>query len=220
MARSVEAALVALEEATNFTVRTPWDEPWSALASIQEQDRDTYVNWLQSMPALSPQTWSAIRWNWIAFLSATSTEPSIDLAPNRKTVQFIRASPQQQNQQRFDNDRRLRCAIQVSIWRLFDELEGLTERWPCQARLVLNRLPISTSTRPFQTLAAKFNFARRRRFNAVWTALLCFLVHTADDNGALEEMGLHLSDDTWDDILDIKSAHLYPRYPEMIQDAL
>lgn len=210
----------ALQQATSSTVRTQWaDEQWG-VPTVREQDRDSYNIWLQSMPVFSSQRWSAVQKNWIAFLSATSTKPNASLAPNRKKVQFGSGfgTEQEQERQRFRTDRSLRRAIQAAIWRHFDEIESLTERWPRHARLILQRVLHPTTDQPFQTLAAKVALTRRRRFNAVWTALLCFLVHTADDNNALEEMGLHLSEDTYDDILDIMQAQLYG--PEIMQEAV
>lgn len=211
----------ALQQATGSTVQTQWaDEQWG-VPPIREQDRNTYNIWLQSMPALSSQTWSAIQKNWIAFLSATSLKPNATLAPNRKKVQFGSGfgTAQQQERQRFRTDRDLRRAIQKAIWSLFDETEALTERWPRQARLILNRVVNPTTNQPFQTFAAKSSWPRRRRLNAVWTALLCFLVQAADDDGALEEMGMRLSEDTYDDIMDIMQAQLYDD-PEAMQQAV
>lgn len=202
MAQPMTAALQAV---TGPSVHTEWaDEQWDVPA-IREADRNTYTTWLQSIPPLSPQSWSAVQKNWIAFLSATGPKPCPDLAPNRKKVQFGPGfgTAERQQRQRFRQDRELRRAIKAAICSLFDGTESLTERWPSQARLLLSRAADPTSNQPFQTLIAKSTWARRRRFNAVWTALLCFLVHTADDEGALQEMGLHLSEDTQDDILDI-----------------
>jgi hypothetical protein len=60
---------------------------------------------------------------------------------------------------------------------------------------------------------ARPSLGQRRRFNAVWTSLLCFLVHAYDDEGSLEEMGLCLSEDMGDSILDIAQAEAWSVSP-------
>src|SRR5207248_2054796 len=112
---------------------------------------------------------------------------------------------------RFQTDRRIRRAVQVAVWKLFDNLEALTERWPPQPRRILNQ--VTDLTKPFQTLAARPSLRQRRRFNAVWTSLLCFLVYAYDDEGSLEEMGLCLSEEMCDSILDIASAEAWSVKP-------
>jgi hypothetical protein len=44
---------------------------------------------------------------------------------------------------------------------------------------------------------------RCRRFDAVWTSLLCFLVQAFNDQGVFEEMGLDAGEETADGLLDI-----------------
>ena len=166
MAQSRE---LALQQATHTTVRTEWvDERW-AIPISQDDHPTAYNSWLQSMGAPTPETWNAIQTNWISFLSATSIAPSGHLAPNRKKVQFTGGTrtAQEREKNRFRTDRQVRRDIQKAIWGLFDPLEGLTERWPHQARLILNRASNQTAAQPFQTLAAKSNWRRRRRINAV-----------------------------------------------------
>ncbi|KAH7112764.1 hypothetical protein B0J13DRAFT_461143, partial [Dactylonectria estremocensis] len=55
----------------------------------------------------------------------------------------------------------------------------------------------------FETLGAIYDLGKRRRYQAVWTSLVGFIVHS-NDEGTLEEMGLELSEDQNDDILDVK----------------
>jgi hypothetical protein len=85
-------------------------------------------------------------------------------------------------------------------------LEGLTERWPPQTRRILNQVTDPTSTKLFQTLVTRPSLRQQRRFNAVWTSLLCFLVCAYEDEGSLEEMGLRPSDEMYDSIFDIVEA--------------
>ena len=128
---------------------------------------------------------------------------------------------QEQNKKRFRTDRIIRRSTQAAIWAFFDEIEALWERWPPQARLLLNRAADPTTTRPFQTLAAKSSWRMRRRFNSVWTTLVCFWVHAAEDKGALEEMGLFQSEGTYDDVLDVMEAYAYNRQgSERLQEAV
>jgi hypothetical protein len=160
----------ALELATSPSTRTQWlDERWD-VPPIHENDRAVYQPWLESIgfrAASHPETWQAIKANWISFLSASSGQPSSTLAPNRKKVQWLGGSrtQQQRDTHRFQTDRRVRRAVQVAVWKVFDNLEALTERWPPQARCILNHT--TDPTKPFQTLVARPNLGQRRRFNAV-----------------------------------------------------
>jgi hypothetical protein len=208
----------ALELATSPSTRTQWeDERWD-VPPIHENDRAGYQSWLRSTgfrAASHPDTWQAIKANWIGFLSASGGKPSAVLAPNRKKVQFHGGSEtqQQRDNHRFQTDRQTRRAVQIAVWKVFDSLEALTERWPAQARRILNQVTDLTSTKPFQTLVARPSLHQRRRFNAVWTSLLCFLVYAYDDEGSLEEMGLRLSEEMSDSILDIAEAEVWSIAP-------
>jgi hypothetical protein len=207
----------ALELATSPSTRTQWlDERWD-VPPIHENDRAVYQSWLESIQfraASHPEIWQAIKANWISFLSASGGQPSPTLAPNRKKVQWLGGSEtqQQRDAHRFQTDRQIRRAVQVAVWKVFDNLEALTERWPPQARRILNQ--VTDLTKPFQTLVARPSLRQRRRFNAVWTSLLCFLVYAYDDEGSLEEMGLCLSEEMCDSILDIAEAEAWSVSPQ------
>jgi hypothetical protein len=204
----------ALKLATSPSTRTQWvDERWD-VPPIHENDRAIYQSWLESIEfraASHPETWQAVKANWIGFLSASGGQPSPALAPNRKKVQWLGGSEtqQQRDTHRFRTDCRIRRAIQSAVWKAFDDLEALTERWPPQARRILNQVTNLTSTKPFQTLVARPSLGQRRRFNAVWTSLLCFLAYAYDDEGSLEEMGLRPSEEMCDSILDIAEAEAW-----------
>ena len=196
---------------TGPTVETQWvklDERWD-VPIIRDIDQVVhYKSWLGSVEGPNPEQWNAIQKNWISFLSATSIRPDANLAPNRKRIRVINedVSDEELDTRRFYHDRRARSSIQVAIYNTFDLLEGLTERWPRKARLILNRACCPTATQPFQTLGAKPYLGKRRRYQSVWTSIVCFLVYCYDSSGALEEMGLYLSEESQDDVLDIMSA--------------
>lgn len=206
----------ALKLATSPSTRTRWlDERWD-VPPIHENDRAVYQSWLESIEfraASHPETWQAIKANWISFLSVSGDQPSSALAPNRKKLQWLGGSEtqQQRDTHRFQTDRKIFQAIQNAVWKVFDGLEALTERWPPQARRILNQ--VTDLTEPFQTLGARPSLRRRRRFNAVWTSLLCFLIYAYDDKGSLEEMGLCLSEEMCDSILDIAEAEAWSVMP-------
>lgn len=182
-----------------------WADERLDVPSVLEQDRPTYQAWLNDIGPFPPGQWEAITRHWISFLSATSPQPNPALAPNRKKVRWGQGnkSQDQLDRERFADDREVRLSIQASIWRHFDGLEALTERWPPLARLILNQVADPSAVQPFQTWAAKAHLPIRRRFDAVWTAMVAFLVHAYDEDGTLEEMGLHLSQQLQDDIMSI-----------------
>jgi hypothetical protein len=128
------------------------------------------------------------------------------LSPLRESQRGGSETQQQQHTCRFQTDRQTRRAVQVAVWKLFDSLEALTERWPPQARRILNQVTNPTSTKPFQTLAARPSLRQRTRFNAVWTSLVCFPVYAYDDEGSLEEMALRPSDEMCESTVDIAKA--------------
>src|SRR5277367_5501351 len=113
----------ALKSATSPSTRTQWlDERWD-VPPIHENDRAVYQPWLESIgfrAASHPETWQAIKANWISFLSASSGQPSSTLAPNRKKVQWLGGSEtqQQRDAHRFETDRQVRWAVQVAVWKV------------------------------------------------------------------------------------------------------
>ena len=177
---------------------------------IREADRDRYQKWLESsgFPAASnPKIWDAICTNWIGFLSATGSMPKRELAPCRKVVTWEPRgweSPLAQTK-RFKQDRKTRRCIQEAVWLQFDVLEGLAERWPAPVRTIVNQAGLGTEKGPFEGWGAMMNLSKRRRGNSILAGLVCFLVHSHDE-GTLEEMGLELSEDLLDSIMDVKEA--------------
>jgi hypothetical protein len=78
-------------------------------APIRENDQAAYRSWLESTgfrAASHPETWQAIKTNWIGFLSTSGGQGSA-LAPNRKRVQWSggSATQQQRDARRFYGDR-------------------------------------------------------------------------------------------------------------------
>src|SRR5205085_8220214 len=135
---------------------TEWLDEQSNVPLISDHDRVAFRSWLRSCGspvASDPNVWSAITINWTGFLSATSLQPSAALAPNRKIIRW-RTGPETETerQKRFNDDRLTRRSIQHGVWRLFDGLEALTERWPQQARLILNQVTDGQSATPLQSL--------------------------------------------------------------------
>lgn len=183
---SQSARATALQESTKPTTQTEWyDERWDVPA-IKESDRARYQSWLESsgcLAAFDPQKWEAIKTNWISFLSATSMMPKAELAPRRKAVVFgpVDSESPMDQADRFKSDRKTRRSLQQAVWKTLDHLEGLTERWPSKARSTLNEPFDGGEVTPFETLGAKVNLRKRRRMNAVWTGLICFLVHSYDE---------------------------------------
>src|SRR5277367_985617 len=213
MSSSLDARAKALQESTLPTTPTQWsDEKWD-VPPIQESERAQYQRWIESsgfLAASDPAKWDAICRNWISFLSATSTMPKLALAPRRKLVIWgptDSESPQAQKK-RFRGDLRTRRCLQEAAWLAFDELEALAERWPAQARLIVNQSDSASGTRVFESWAAKVNLGKRRRGNSVWTGLICFLIHSYHE-GTLEEMGLEISEEMSNSIFDVSEAEAW-----------
>ncbi|KAK6221474.1 hypothetical protein QIS74_04767 [Colletotrichum tabaci] len=99
-------------------------------------------------------------------------------------------------------DHRDRQAIQTAFWHGADGLEGLAERWPAAARRVLMQAAEGPHALPFESLDPKWLLDRRRRFQSMWTGLVCFLVYSKQ-HGTLEQMGLLLNEARTDDLLDV-----------------
>ena len=85
-----------------------------------------------------------------------------------------------------------------------DSAEAMVERWPAKARVVLNAMD-KEPDEDFHTFAAIWDLGRRRRCQAVLSSLVSFLLY-CNDEGTLQEMGLELNEDQFDDILDIEQA--------------
>ncbi|KAF2498725.1 hypothetical protein BU16DRAFT_615734 [Lophium mytilinum] len=135
------------------------------------------------------------------------------IAPEDR-IRFLSAelSNRINDKERLQDDRLDRRALYTGVMRLFDEKEILVERWPAKARLILTQVADSASTQPFETHYE--NLTRQRRRNAVWASLLCFLVYAWENEEAcLREMGLELSDEHADDIMDIQQALLMEGFP-------
>jgi hypothetical protein len=199
----------ALRESTQ-SPRTQWPSERTDVPPIREANRARYQKWLESsgFPAASdPKIWEAICTNWIGFLSATGSMPKRELAPCRKIVTWEprgSESPQAQKK-RFQQDRKTRRCIQEAVWLQFDVLQTLAERWPVPIRTIVNRAGLGTEQGPFEGWAAKINLTKRRRGDSILAGLVCFLVYSHDE-GTLEEMGLELSEDLLDSIMDVKEA--------------
>lgn len=133
--------------------------------------------------------------------------PKHKLAPCRKVVTWGprgSESPLAQTK-RFRQDRNTRRCIQKAVWLQFDGLQALAERWPVPLRTIVNRVGLGTEQGPFESWAAKINLTKRRRGDSILAGLVCFLVYSHDE-GTLEEMGLKLSNDLLDSIVDVKGA--------------
>ena len=196
---------------TGPEVRTEWCDERSDVLPIKVAERSACERWLDSVGFLAAgkddKAWEAIKRSWVSFLSATSTKPDPVLASNRKVVQFhdIGEESSEERKKRFGMDRKQRRRIQVAFWHRVDELEALSERWPAAARRILNQSTDGPDAQPFTSLASKWLLPRRRRFQAIWTSLVCFLAHSLDE-GTLEEMGLVLNEEQEHDVLDVMQA--------------
>ncbi|KAF2141110.1 uncharacterized protein K452DRAFT_359484 [Aplosporella prunicola CBS 121167] len=117
---------------------------------VSEDDRTIFREWLDRVKfpgAKHPGIWENSRSNWASFLSATSRAPQEALAPRCKVEgEWGRArgweeqpETKAESAKRFGTDERRRRRIRKQLWELLDGLEALAERWPCKARVVLNR---------------------------------------------------------------------------------
>ncbi|KAH6961729.1 hypothetical protein BKA56DRAFT_737077 [Ilyonectria sp. MPI-CAGE-AT-0026] len=160
---------------------------------IREEERPICEAWLRSIGFLAPgedeELWDAIVRNWECFLKATKTRITGSGA-SRRVTQSAAAKQRE--------------AVKQAFWDRIDGLEALSERWPVKARLALNQSAEGPDARPFESLAAIWLLGKRRRFQSMWTSLICFLVWSLkDDEESLEEMGLELDEDEKEDILDV-----------------
>ncbi|KAF2008806.1 hypothetical protein BU24DRAFT_91784 [Aaosphaeria arxii CBS 175.79] len=220
MEHSYTAAMAA---ATAPTTMTQWKDEQPNVPSVAEHHRDVLRQWLDSLPdapvAKDRRTYLQVVSNWTAFLSATSLIPSPALAPNNKKVIIFSGDEEDDHgespsdmKKRFLVDRRERFCIQGTIWRLFDGNEALLERWPVPARRLMNRAVYGPSAPPLSSMMS--DIFLQRRWNSVWTSLICFLIYCEENDGSPEDMGLTLSEELTDDLLDISQALMFDGYPK------
>ncbi|EXJ57158.1 hypothetical protein A1O7_07503 [Cladophialophora yegresii CBS 114405] len=208
MTLAYDIALMGMTGVTAQTQFTRFDERWDVSMLLNDIRVQRYSSWLNGAGGPIDEQWIAVKRNWINFLSATSTRPDATLAPTPNATHSDNEQPsgREHDIERFHHDRRVRAAIQVAIFNAFDREERLAERWPQQARLILNRAGCSTATQPFRTLRATADLGKRRRYQAVWASLVCFLVFAHGNQDMLDEMGLVLAEHTEDEVIDILAA--------------
>ncbi|KAL1592197.1 hypothetical protein SLS59_009853 [Nothophoma quercina] len=132
--------------------------------------------------------------------------------PNRKRVKWGKGPETDVGaHRRFKEDRLTRISAQGALWRVSDNAEALLERWPRKARLLMNRVVDSDNDTPLALLMS--DFGKQRRFNSVWSSMICFLLYCTEENGALKRMGLELSEEQEDDLLDIAVVMSFQGYP-------
>ncbi|KAH9859284.1 hypothetical protein J1614_012198 [Plenodomus biglobosus] len=213
MASTYEAALAI---ATHLSVKTQWQDEGPNVDPVDNRHipfLQTWLTTLNSPVASEPSIWLAIKSNWISFLAATSKHPTTVLAPNRKRIQWEQGTESDAHaRKRFWDDQRERVSIQGAIWRLFDGKEVLVERWPRETRVMMSRHIESNCQTSLKSLMD--NFGKQRRFNSVWSSMICFLLYCHEEDGSLETMGLHLSEDLQNELLDIGQALIYEDYPK------
>lgn len=83
-----------------------------------------------------------------------------------------------------------------------DVLETLSESWPLPARTLLNEVVEGAGAGPYVSFVPKRQLETRKKFNAVWIGLVCFLAYS-EEEGTLAEMGQHLGEEQMNDILDV-----------------
>ncbi|TIC89480.1 hypothetical protein CH35J_012866 [Colletotrichum higginsianum] len=156
--------------------------------AIRAEERPVCETWLRCIGFLGPGRdggeWEAIKTNWVGFLTATRS-------PARGTGLMTA-----------QEDHRARRVLQTAFWDGADGLEGLAERWPAAARRVLTQAAEGPHALPFESLGPKWLLDRRRRFQSMWTGLVCFLAYSKQ-HGTLEQMGLSLNKARTDDLLDV-----------------
>ena len=212
--RTYEAALA---EATDPTTTTQWQDEQRDVPQVISKEIPIVKAWLDSWEddfpiANCPVHWHALRTNWVSFLSATSSHPSSALAPNRKRLKWGKGPETDVSaHRRFKEDRRARISAQGALWRVSDNAEALLERWPRKARLLMNRVVDSDNDTPLASLMS--DFGKQRRFNSVWSSMICFLLYCTEEKGALKRMGLELSEEQEDDLLDIAVVMSFEGYP-------
>ncbi|PNP59300.1 hypothetical protein FNYG_14947 [Fusarium nygamai] len=163
---------------------------------IKDEERPLCEEWLQSVGFLAPgkdqDMWVAIVQNWEHFLKATKTK----ITGSGATRRFVQGPAAKKCE-----------AIKGAFWGKMDGLEELSERWPVKARWTVNQTAEGPDARPFESLAAIWDLDKRRRYQAIWTSMICFLVWSIDnDRASLEDMGLELDEELEEYIVDISLA--------------
>ncbi|KAJ4177618.1 hypothetical protein NW759_017412 [Fusarium solani] len=163
---------------------------------IRDEERPICEEWLRSIGFLAPgqdqDVWDTIVQNWEQFLKATKTR-IVKSGASRRFIQGLGAKQRER--------------IKQAFWERVDGLEGLSERWPVAARQTINKAAEGPDASPFESLAAIWDLDKRRRYQSIWTSLICFLVWSiGQDVGSLEEMGLELDEKQKKDIMEINLA--------------
>lgn len=206
----MEAYRRALARATEPGTRTEWVDERYDVPPAQSVNQSGCEQWLRDVGfPEDDETWNKIKTKWISYLSATSVIPDITLAPRCKTAVF--SSPDgsslegpEEAGNRFTTDRIWRKTVQHAFWGAsgFEGHESFTEMFPAKVRTALNAADDGRRGQEFQSLAAIWDLSKRRRYQAVWTSMVGFLVYCFDD-GALDDLGLRLIEDQKNDILDL-----------------
>lgn len=134
---------------------------------MSPEQRSACEAWLRSIDFLVPggrheAQWKAIQKHWVEFLNVKATE-------SKRLLKW-----------------------RSSFCPLFDGLEALTERWPPQARLILNQCSDGIGAGPFESLAARWDLDKRRRLQTVWSSLVTFLLYSNARGTLSSQMGLQL----------------------------
>lgn len=127
-----------------------------------------------------------------------------------------------------EKDVHLLDAIEHELINVVHFRNSVTERWPETVRIMLNRIYVGAqdvNPTPFDSWYGPPGLEKRKQATRVWTELIMFLVleyqiHNItwinDDTlqmkgpgGGLPDMGLHLSEDMGDDIVDMVNGQLY-----------
>ncbi|SPJ87106.1 uncharacterized protein FTOL_12131 [Fusarium torulosum] len=167
---------------------------------IRDEKRPVCEEWLQSIDFLAPGkdqgVWITIVQNWEQFLKETKTKITGSGA-SRRHIQGPAAKKRE--------------AIKQAFWERVDGLEALSERWPAKARRIINQTAKGPNAGPFELLAAIWDLEKRRRYQSMWTSMICFLVWAINnDRESLEDMGLELDEAVKEDILDIGMVAVAP----------
>ncbi|KAJ9615649.1 hypothetical protein H2200_001725 [Cladophialophora chaetospira] len=205
MAQAYDLALMSVTGSTAQTQFSRFGERWDVPIIADSKHIEFYQSWHRSIEGPTTDQWTTIKRNWISFLSATCARPNADLAPHNKkpAVDGEASADDETDVKRFERDCRVRSSVQVATYRVFDCREREAEGWPRQARLIINRACSSTATEPFRTLRANADLGKRRRYQAMWASLVCFLVYCYDNSIDLKNMGLQLAEHIEDGVFDI-----------------
>jgi hypothetical protein len=140
------------------------------------------------------------------------------IIPERRRVFRCNLQPQDAN---------LLGSIESAMINVFHFRNSVTERWPETIRVMLNDASISgEETRPFESWVGPPGLEKRKQGTRVWTELVQFFVleyHVNNitwsndstsltlrgEQGYLPEMGISVSEDLGDDIMDICQLTLF-----------